>query len=131
MKKEEYHRLASEIVSSCIEVHRHMGPGLLESVYEECLMKEFELRGIFAESQVVVPLYYKGYRLDKRFEVDILIEREIVLELKAVLLMHPVFEFQLLSHLKLADKRLGFLLNFNVPLMKDGIKRKVNDFFLD
>ncbi|MDQ3110626.1 MAG: GxxExxY protein [Bacteroidota bacterium] len=128
MEKEEYNRLASEIVSSCIEVHRHMGPGLLESVYEECLIKEFELRGIFVESQVAVPLYYKGFRLDKRFEVDILVEREIVLELKAVLLMHPVFECQLLSHLKLADKRLGYLINFNVPLMKDGIRRRVNNF---
>lgn len=130
MKKEEYNRLASEIVSACIEVHRHMGPGLLESVYEECLMKELELRGIYAESQVMVPLYYKGFKLDKRFEVDILVEREIVLELKAVILMHPVFECQLTSHLRLADKRLGFLLNFNVPLMKDGIKRRVNNFFM-
>ena len=130
MKKEEYNRLASEIVSSCIEVHTIMGPGLLESVYEECLLKELELRGIYAESQIAVPLHYKGFRLDKRFEVDILVEREIILELKAVALMHPVFEYQLTSHLRLADKRLGFLLNFNVPLMKDGIKRKVNNFFM-
>lgn len=128
MEREEYNRLASEIVNACIEVHKHMGPGLLESVYEECLMKELTLRGIYAESQVAVPLYYKGFRLDKRFEVDILVEREIVLELKAVLVMHPVFECQLTSHLKLADKRLGYLLNFNVPLMKDGIKRRVNNF---
>ncbi len=130
MKKEEYNRLASEIVSACIEVHRIMGPGLLESVYEECLIKELELRGIFVESQVSVQLYYKGCRLDKRLEVDMLVEREIVLELKAVLQMHPVFESQLTSHLRLADKRLGFLLNFNVPLMKDGIRRRVNNFFM-
>lgn len=128
MEKEEYNRLASEIVSACIEVHRIMGPGLLESVYEECLVKELELRGIHVESQVAVPLFYKGFRLDKRFEVDILVEREIILELKAVLIMHPVYECQLTSHLKLAEKRLGYLLNFNVPLMKDGIKRRVNNF---
>jgi GxxExxY protein len=128
MEKEEYNRLASEIVSACIEVHKHMGPGLLESVYERCLMKELELRGISAESQVEVSLSYKGFELNKKFEVDILVEKEIMLELKAVELMHPVFEFQLISYLKLADKRLGFLLNFNVPLMKDGIKRRVNKF---
>jgi GxxExxY protein len=128
MDKEEYNRLASEIVSACIEVHRTMGPGLLESVYEKCLMKEFELRGIFAESQVEVSLSYKGLALNKSFSVDILVEKEIMLELKAVEQMHPVFEFQLISYLKLADKRLGYLLNFNVPLMKDGIKRRVNKF---
>ena len=117
MEKEEYNRLASEIVNACIEVHRTMGPGLLEKVYEHCLMKELELRGIKAESQVEVNLIYKGFELNKTFAVDILVEKEIMLELKAVEQMHPVFEFQLISYLKLSDKRLGFLLNFNVPLM--------------
>jgi GxxExxY protein len=128
MEKEEYNRLASEVVSACIEVHKTMGPGLLEKVYELCLMKELELRGIKAENQFEVPLIYKGYELNKTFAVDILVENEIMLELKAVENMHPVFEFQLISYLRLSDKRLGFLLNFNVPLMKQGISRKVNKF---
>lgn len=129
MEKEEYNRLASEIVGACIEVHKIMGPGLLEKIYELCLMKELELRGIRAESQVDVNLTYKGFILNKTFSVDILVEKEIILELKAVEHMHPVFEFQLISYLKLADNRLGFLINFNVPLMKDGIKRRVNKFY--
>ncbi len=128
MEREEYDRLASEIISACIEVHKTMGPGLLEKIYEHCLMKELELRGIHAESQVEINLHYKGFELNKTFVVDILVEREIMLELKAVELMHPVFEFQLISYLKLSDKRLGFLLNFNVPLMKQGILRRVNKF---
>lgn len=128
MEKEEYSRLSSEIVNACIEVHKTMGPGLLEKVYEHCLLKEFELRGIRAEAQVEVNLNYKGFELNKTFCVDILVEKEIMLELKAVEQMHPVFEFQLISYLKLADKRLGYLLNFNVPLMKQGILRRVNKF---
>jgi len=128
MEKIEYDRLASEIVSACIEVHKAMGPGLLEKVYELCLMKELELRGIQVESQVEVNLMYKGFELGKTFAVDILVEKEIMLELKAVETMHPVFEFQLISYLKLGDKRLGFLINFNVPLMKQGIQRRVNKF---
>ena len=127
MEREEYNRLASEIVSACIEVHRNMGPGLLEKVYEHCLIKELQLRGIHAEAQSEVKLFYKGYDLRKTFAVDILVEKEIMLELKAVEQMHPVCEFQLISYLKLAEKKLGYLLNFNVPLMKDGIRRRVNN----
>jgi GxxExxY protein len=127
MEREEYNRLASEIISACIEVHRNMGPGLLEKIYEHCLIKELQLRGIHAEAQSEVKLFYKGYDLHKTFTVDILVEKEIMLELKAVEQMHPVYEFQLISYLKLADKKLGYLLNFNVPLMKEGIRRRVNN----
>ncbi len=126
MTSEELNRLSSVIVSACIEVHKRMGPGLLEKIYEHCLMKEFELRGIKAAAQVELLLNYKGFELNKSFSIDILVEREIILELKAVEQMNPVFEAQLISYLKLADKRLGFLLNFNVPLMKQGIMRRVN-----
>ncbi|WP_437127404.1 GxxExxY protein [Maribellus mangrovi] len=111
-----------------MSVHKEMGPGLLESVYEYCLMKEFELRGIFAENQVPVQLQYKGFMLGKDYRIDILVEREIVIELKAVEIVLPVHEAQIISHLKLTDKRLGFLINFNVPLLKEGFRRFVNKF---
>lgn len=104
-----------------------MGPGLLESVYEICMMKGFELRNIKARNQVTIPLIYKGYELSKEFKVDILVEDTIVLELKSSEAMIPVYEAQIISYLKLSDKKLGFLINFNVPLLKNGIKRFVNN----
>ena len=128
MSREELNRLSKQIVDACITVHKEMGPGLLESVYEYCLLKEFELRGIEAKSQVVIPLYYKGELLSKDFRIDIFVENEIILELKAVDTILPVHEAQIISYLKLSDRRLGFLLNFNVDLMKNGIKRFVNNF---
>lgn len=128
MTKSEYERLAKEIVDVCITVHKLMGPGLLESVYELCMMKEFELRGIKAKNQVVLPLVYKGFELSKEFKVDILVEDEIVLELKSAEAMIPVFEAQIISYLKLSEKKLGFLINFNVSLMKNGISRFVNNY---
>lgn len=128
MEKEEYDRISKEIVDSCITVHRIMGPGLLESVYEMCLMKEFELRNIKAYNQVTIPLVYKNFELSKEFKIDILVENEIILELKSAEIMIPVFEAQLLSYLRLTYKRLGFLINFNVPLIKNGIKRFVNNY---
>lgn len=128
MNKEEFNRLSKEILDASITVHKIMGPGLLESVYEMCLMKEFELRGIKAKNQVEIPLIYKGYKLDKDFRSDILVEDEIIIEIKAVEILHPVCTAQLISYLKLADKKLGFLINFNVPLLKDGFRRFVNNF---
>ena len=128
MTQEEYNRVSKEIVDVAVTVHKLMGPGLLESVYESCMMKEFELRKIKARNQVTIPLIYKGYELSKEFKVDILVEGEIVLELKSSEMMIPVYEAQIISYLKLSDKRLGFLINFNVPLVKDGIKRFVNNF---
>ncbi len=128
MNREELNKLSKQIVDASISVHKEMGPGLLESVYEYCLLKEFELRNIKAKSQVIIPLYYKGELLSKIFKIDILVENEIALELKAVDYILPVHEAQIISYLKLADKRLGFLLNFNVDLMKNGIKRFVNNF---
>lgn len=128
MTKDEYNRISKEIVDTCITVHRVMGPGLLESVYEMCLMKEFELRGIKAFNQVVIPLVYKGFELSKEFKVDILVENEIIMELKSSEVLHPVYEAQIISYLRLTDKKLGYLVNFNVPLVKDGIKRFVNNY---
>jgi len=128
MNREELNQLSKNILDACISVHKEMGPGLLESVYELCLMKELELRGIKAKNQVAIPLIYKGYELSKEFKIDILVEDEIILELKSSEIMLPLYEAQIISYLKLTDKRLGFLINFNVPLMKDGFKRFVNNF---
>lgn len=128
MHKERYNRLSKELLDASLAVHREMGPGLLESVYELCLLKELKIRGIFAEHQVPVPLFYKGEDLNKDFRIDILIEKELVVELKSVDYILPVHEAQIISYLKLTDKKLGFLINFNVPLLKEGFKRFVNNF---
>lgn len=128
MENPELNKLAGMILDSCITVHRIMGPGLLESIYEICLMKELEIRNIKAKNQVVIPLVYKGYELFKEFKIDILVENEIIIELKSSEIMHPVYEAQIISYLKLSNKKLGFLINFNVPLLKDGFKRYVNNF---
>jgi GxxExxY protein len=123
----ELNKLLAVILESCITVHKIMGPGLLESIYEKCLMKELEIRNIRAKNQVLIPLLYKGYELSRELRVDILVEDEIILEIKSSENMHPVFEAQIISYLKLADKKLGFLINFNVPLLKDGFRRYVNN----
>ena len=128
MSKDQIEFLAHEIVGSAIEVHKQMGPGLLESVYVECLMKELLLRNVSAQQQVHLPLLYKGIKLNKDFYIDLLVEEIIIIEVKACECLLPVHEAQLLSYLKLADINLGFLINFNVPLLKNGIKRMVNNY---
>ena len=128
MIREAREKLSNQIIGVCIEVHKQLGPGLLESVYEACIMKEFTLHGIRARNQVVLPIIYKGKKLDKEFKVDVLVEEEIVLELKSVDVVLPIHEEQLLTYLKLADKRLGLLINFNVVLLKDGMRRKINGY---
>ncbi|MCG8578916.1 MAG: GxxExxY protein [Bacteroidales bacterium] len=128
MNKQEYNELSSQILDAAILVHREMGPGLLESVYEVCLQKELELRGIKVASQVRLPLFYRGIELDKEFRIDLLVENEIFIELKAVEVLLPVHEAQIISYLKLANKSLGFLINFNERLLKHGFKRFVNEF---
>lgn len=128
MNKVQLNKLSKQIITSAIEVHKHFGPGLFESVYEQCLINELEQFGVSAKKQVRLPLIYKGRELNKDFVMDILVENEIVLELKCVETILPVHEVQLVTYLKLADKRLGFILNFYVDLMKNGIKRKVNNF---
>jgi len=128
MNKDELNQLSKEILAAAITVHKEMGPGLLESVYELCLLKELQLRGIYAENQVSVPLFYKGKQLNKDFRIDILVEKEIVIELKAIDILLPVHDAQIISYLKLTNKKLGFLVNFNVPLIKEGFNRFVNNF---
>lgn len=126
--KERLNALSQVILDSCMSVHMELGPGLLESVYEYALLKEFEFRGIKAVNRIGLELYYKGHSTGKFYEIDILVEDEIVMELKAVENMHPVYDAQLISYLKLSNKRLGFLVNFNVPRLKDGFRRFVNGF---
>ena len=128
MTREQLNALGAQILDACIAVHKELGPGLLESVYVFALLKELELRGIKAVANVTVPLFYKGHDTGKFYEMDILIGGEVVFEAKAVEIMHPVYEAQMISYLKLTDKRLGYLVNFNVVLLKNGFKRFVNNF---
>ena len=129
MKREDINKLSGIILDSAIEVHRNLRPGLLESVYETCLCKEFDLRKINCQRQISIPINYKGEQLDADYRIDILVENEIIIELKSVDIMHPVFKAQLLTYLKLANKNLGLLINFNVPKLVDGFKRMVNGEF--
>src|SRR5882724_4224992 len=115
MDKEQFEHLANQVFQASLEVHKILGPGLLESAYEFSLLKELQLRNIEVSYQLKVPLIYKEYNTNKEFFIDILVENEIVIEVKSVEHLLPVHEAQLLSYLKLADKRLGFLVNFNVP----------------
>jgi GxxExxY protein len=129
MNKEHYEYLATQIFQASLEVHRTLGPGLLESVYEFSLLKELELRNVSVQFPVKVPLNYKGYNTGKEFFIDILVENEIVIEVKSCEEgMRAVHQAQSLSYLKLSDKRVGFLVNFNVALLKDGFKRLVNNY---
>ena len=122
---EESDALTHEIIGAAIEVHRELGPGLLESVYEVCLSCELEMRGIDHERQFPLPVVYKGRLLDADFRLDIYLPNRLVVELKAVERLLPVHEAQLLTYLRLTRTRVGLLMNFNVPVLKDGIKRMV------
>jgi GxxExxY protein len=117
--------LTEQVIGAAIEVHRVLGPGLLESVYQKCLCHELGLRGIEYQEQVELPVVYKGDKLDCNFFMDIVIPGSLVIELKAVEQLLPVHEAQLLTYLKLSGIRLGLLINFNVPLLKNGIKRRI------
>jgi|SRR5688572_2373258 len=128
LSKEELNNLSAIILDACIKVHKEMGPGLLESIYMLCLAYELKKRDVNISTEVCVPLNYDGIELSKDFRIDILVENEIVIELKAVEVLLPVHQAQLISYLKLANKKLGFLINFNVPVLKDGFKRYVNNF---
>ena len=120
-----HEELTRGIVGAAIEVHKELGPGLLESAYEECLCHELSLRKIRFRRQVPLPVVYKGVRLDCGYRLDLVVEDCVVLELKRVEEISPLHEAQLLTYLRLARKKVGILLNFNVPVMKNGIKRLV------
>ena len=128
MTQEERNTISAKILDASIEVHRQLGPGLLETVYEICLVKELNNRGLKCSRQVELPIIYKGEKLDFSFRIDILVEDEIIIELKAVESLLPVHEAQLITYLKLMDKRLGLLINFNVSKLVNGFKRKLNGY---
>ncbi len=129
ISKDKIEKIGKEIVHSAFEVHTELGPGLLESVYEICLVSELEKRGLFVERQIKIPIYYKGEQLQKNFFIDLMVEKAVIVELKAVEILLPVHEVQLLTYMKLADIKLGYLINFNVSLIKQGIRRKINGYF--
>jgi GxxExxY protein len=115
--------IAQQIVDSAYTVHRKLEPGLLEKVYEVCFCHELSKRGLAFQRQVDIPIIYDGIVFNEGLRLDVLVEDEVIRELKAVDEMNLLWEAQILSHLKLTGKRLGFLINFNIPLIKDGIKR--------
>ncbi len=117
--------ISGAIINCSIRVHKELGPGLLESVYEVCLMKELLAEGLSVKRQVALPVKYRGEKIDLDFKIDLLVEDEVIVELKAVDVILPVHEAQLLTYLKLAEKQLGLLINFNTKLLKDGIRRFV------
>ena len=114
------------VIGAAIKVHSAVGPGLLESAYESCLAYELDKRGVRTRKQVIVPLRYEGLTVDNGYRIDLLVEDRVVVELKAVAAILPVHRGQLLSYLRLGGFKLGFLLNFHVPQMRDGIVRMVN-----
>jgi GxxExxY protein len=117
--------VATEVVDACYVVHRRMGPGLLESVYEACLAAELTKRGFVVGRQVKVPIIYDGMALDEGFRIDLLVNDLVIVEVKAVEKLHPVCQSQVKTYLRLTNKRVGFLVNFNVLRIMDGLKRIV------
>jgi len=122
----ELNEISRRIIDAAIQIHKKLGPGLLESVYRECLVHEMRKRGLRVEEEVQVPIVYDGIKLKSPLRLDLLVEAEVIVELKAIDDVVAVHRAQLLSYLRLTGKRLGLLLNFNVVLLKDGIHRIVN-----
>lgn len=121
-------RITGTVVDSAMRVHTALGPGMLESVYEKCLRHELVKRGLKVESQVWVPVIYDGVKIEGGYRIDLLVESDVVVELKVVEQILEVHKAQLLSYLKLSDKRVGLLINFNVVHLRDGIRRLVNHY---
>ena len=120
--------LTEQIIGAAIEVHKELGPGLFESTYERCLVHELQLRGIKTERQKKQPIIYKGLEIDEGYRIGILVENEIILELKVVNELNNIHTAQLLTYLKLSGCKLGYLINFNTEVLKNGIKRIVNNY---
>ena len=126
MDKDQINALSHEIIGAAIEVHRFLGPGLLENTYRAAMMCELKLRNINAASEVDIPFYYKGIKLDTSYRADIIVENEIILELKSTENDNPLFAKQLNTYLRINNNRLGLVINFNKERLKDGIIRVVN-----
>jgi GxxExxY protein len=124
-------KLTEAVIAAAIEVHRTLGPGLLESVYEECFCKELSLRDIPFVRQTGLPVEFKGIRLECGYRIDVLVDNAVLIEIKSVETVLPVHEAQLLTYMKLGGWNVGLLINFNVPLLKQGIKRRVLDISRD
>jgi GxxExxY protein len=120
--------LTEAVIGACIEVHRHMGPGLLESTYEQCLCRELSLRGIALACQAPMPVNYKGMSLDCGYKIDVPVDGRLVVELKSIEKVLPIHEAQLITYLRLGGFEVGLLINFNVVMLKDGITRRVVNF---
>jgi GxxExxY protein len=125
MRAEEVNRVTGEVIGAGIEVHKALGPGLLESAYEECLCRELSLREVPFERQRALPVAYKGLRLDCGYRLDLLVADRVVVEIKAVERLLPIHDAQLITYLKLGGWNVGLLMNFNVPILKRGIRRRV------
>jgi len=123
----DVNQVTQAVIGAAIEVHKALGPGLLESAYEHCLCRELDLRGVPSERQRPVPIEYKGTELECGYRVDLLVETSLVVEIKikAVNKIEPIHEAQLLTYMKLGHWKLGLLINFNVPLLKDGVRRRI------
>jgi len=126
LSEKDYNNITDKIIQSAIEVHKELGPGLLESVYEVCLVSVMRSKGLAVRKQITLPVHFKGEQLEKEFVIDVLVNDLIILELKSIETILPIHEAQLVTYLKLANKKLGLLINFNVTLLKDGIRRKIN-----
>jgi GxxExxY protein len=123
-----FREITEQVIGACIGIHKELGPGLLESAYEECLCHELAQRSIYFERQKSLPVKYKNVLLDCGYKPDLVVEARVILELKTVEQLLPIHEAQLLTYLKLSGLTLGLLINFNVPVLKNGIKRIANHF---
>jgi GxxExxY protein len=121
----DVNEITEAVIGAAIEVHRALGPGLLESAYERCLCRELQLRGVSFQCQVSLPVEYKGEHLDVGYRLDVVVLDQVIPEIKAIERFEKIHDAQLLTYLRLSGKKVGLLLNFNVPVMTDGIRRKV------
>jgi GxxExxY protein len=126
MPSERIEEIARVIVNSAFKVHKELGPGLLEKIYEACLAYEIEKAGLIVKRQVDIPIIYDGIQSNEKLRLDLIVENLVIVETKAVEIINPVWQAQIISHLRLTNNELGFLINFNVPLIKNGIKRFIN-----
>jgi len=121
----EINKITEQIIGASIEVHKSIGPGLLETAYEKCLEHELKLRNLTVERQVPVSVIYKDLQLEYGYRIDLLVENTVIVEIKSVDALHPVHEAQILTYMKFAEKKIGLLINFNVKLLKQGLKRYI------
>jgi GxxExxY protein len=126
---EKINNITSTIISACIDLHSDLGPGLFESVYEEILFYKFQKAGLIVKRQVAIPVFYEEVKMDVGFRADFIIEDEVILEIKSIEAVHPVHKKQLLTYLRLANKQIGLLINFNEEILKNGITRLINKYY--